>query len=488
MHAYISEMGLEYANGVSQITAHRLAALTGSGRVVYGNLGMGSPVNGRLSADHYNEICGSMGNKEKMHAALERSPLTEDDKLRIRYLSAKWRLAHEDDDKTNEEWADELLEINVQLWEILGQYYNLEPAKKQQTAGETSVEPGKPGEQKTVKTPDEANTLRVVNPTATNPKAVIVDLSGKADTQQTAGETSVEPGKPGGQKTVKTPDDANTLRVVNPTATNPKTVIVDLSGKANTQQTLAKTPARHAGSLQRRTTEIHDQEFERFHELYGKTVLELFPPQGSGLSTQTAPGQVSVLSDLPKTTDELAESNKKMDWEDFVTSSYSNSKPKQVAKAAGEATTSTIEQPLGQSCFTGDTLVLGPDGGRIRIDQLKAGARVATWDQLSGRPAEAVVAEFLQADSDHYFLINDVIKVTQHHRVLTARGEWVRVKDLKTGMILQGENGPLPVQSIILKRGHFPVYNFDVAQGDSFLVAAGPGNWLVVHNGCGGGK
>jgi hypothetical protein len=141
----------------------------------------------------------------------------------------------------------------------------------------------------------------------------------------------------------------------------------------------------------------------------------------------------------------------------------------------------------GRGCFAGDTLVLGPDGSPTRIDQLKEGAQVATWDRLSGRPAEGVIAKFLQTDSDHHFLINGVIKVTQYHRVLTAQGEWVRVKDLKAGMTLQSEDGPLPVQSIILKRGHLPVYNFDVAQGDSFLVAAGPDNWLVVHNG-GGGK
>jgi len=141
----------------------------------------------------------------------------------------------------------------------------------------------------------------------------------------------------------------------------------------------------------------------------------------------------------------------------------------------------------GEGCFTGDTLVLGSDGSRIRIDRLKTGDPVATWDQVSGLPAEGIVEKFLKTDSDHYYLINSEIKVTQLHRVLTVRGEWIRVKDLREGMILQSQNGPLAVQSIVVIKSHLPVYNLDVAHGESYLVAAGQDNWLVVHNGGGGG-
>ncbi|RJQ58762.1 MAG: hypothetical protein C4530_10275 [Desulfobacteraceae bacterium] len=440
MHAYVAEMGLEYANGISWFAAHRLAALTGSGQVIYGHLGMGSPVNGAFSMD-VNGHQTSTGNSGKERFA-------EEYRAYLRGLS-------------DQDLSDESSHV----------------AKMLQDSAESS---GAVGD-------DFIMTFGMVlgNEEAWN--AYI--------TKQLERDKSLFKMKLMGEEQAR-------RRSTRQIADLLKDFFASVR-EANTQQTAAEAFAGPAGNLPGRTTEIHDQPIEDIQRVMAKVASDLCGTEGSNdaISVWPAPagdhetkigdwGSGIWDSSSMLTKEELAKSSEEMDKIDNEARGNSNSKPEQVAKAAGEATTSAIVpgQSIGTSCFTGDTLVLRPDGGRIRIDQLEAGARVATWDQLSGRPAEAVVAEFLQADSDHYFLINGVIKVTQHHRVLTAQGEWVRVKDLKTGMILQGENGPLPVQSIILKRGHFPVYNFDVAQGDSFLVAAGPGNWLVVHNGGGGGK
>lgn len=141
------------------------------------------------------------------------------------------------------------------------------------------------------------------------------------------------------------------------------------------------------------------------------------------------------------------------------------------------------ERKIIKSCFAGETRVLLPGGELREIRRLKAGDRILALDRRTKQLVPKRISKYERANSDHYYLVNEVLRMTAAHPVLTGDGDWVEVANLKVGMSIQGKEGIIPVRSISrVDVEGLEVFNFDVADGDNYLVAGGE-RFYVVHNG-----
>ncbi|MCK4620974.1 MAG: hypothetical protein KAT62_02035 [Desulfuromonadales bacterium] len=140
-----------------------------------------------------------------------------------------------------------------------------------------------------------------------------------------------------------------------------------------------------------------------------------------------------------------------------------------------------------EGCFTADTKIL-TEKGHLRIADIKAGDRVLTVDP-EGNPATNRVVKTLIFNNNHYYFINEKIKVTAQHRFYTGDG-WTKTQDLKIGDKVQLSGGAFEE---IISKERFPadltVYNLHIADNHNFFVSADGKNGYLVHNcGNGGGK
>jgi hypothetical protein len=87
---------------------------------------------------------------------------------------------------------------------------------------------------------------------------------------------------------------------------------------------------------------------------------------------------------------------------------------------------------------------------------------------------------------DHYFLLNNQIRVTALHRFATDEG-WVRAKDLRVGMRLKTENGFALLEAKKLIEAKIAVVNLEVDVNHDFYVMGGETAYLVHNTGGGGG-
>ena len=137
-----------------------------------------------------------------------------------------------------------------------------------------------------------------------------------------------------------------------------------------------------------------------------------------------------------------------------------------------------------EGCFTADTKIL-TEKGHKRIADIKAGDRVLTVD-AEGNPAANKVVKTLTFNNNHYYFINEKIKVTAQHRFYTGEG-WTKTQDLKVGDKIQLSSGAFEE---IISKERFPadltVYNLHIADNHNFFVSADGKNGYLVHN-CGGG-
>jgi hypothetical protein len=89
----------------------------------------------------------------------------------------------------------------------------------------------------------------------------------------------------------------------------------------------------------------------------------------------------------------------------------------------------------GGTCFLAGTLVLTPTGYQD-ISDLKEGDKVISYDELTKSNVIAEVKLYRKYLRDHYYLLNNSIRVTKEHRFAVERNNkliWVPVIDLKIG-------------------------------------------------------
>ncbi|HKK74566.1 MAG TPA: polymorphic toxin-type HINT domain-containing protein [Saprospiraceae bacterium] len=141
------------------------------------------------------------------------------------------------------------------------------------------------------------------------------------------------------------------------------------------------------------------------------------------------------------------------------------------------------------TCFTGSTLVLTENGPK-EIKDVQVGERVWAYDEETGDIAlkKVLVTHSITKDSIFEIHLNtgEVIEATPNHPFF-VHGTWFQVRDLEQGDTLKTyseDDGIIIIDSLILRRGEFKVYNFTVEDYHTYYVGQGE---VLVHN-CGGKK
>ncbi len=138
---------------------------------------------------------------------------------------------------------------------------------------------------------------------------------------------------------------------------------------------------------------------------------------------------------------------------------------------------------LFSSCFDGDTPVATETGFR-RIDEIRAGDRVWSYNVETGERALKVVKEVFVRENDellHIETSRGAIDATTDHPFYVVSKGWVAAGDLAVGDSIQAISGDAGiVTGLKLEKLNKPisVYNLEVEGFHSYFVADG----VLVHN------
>lgn len=136
----------------------------------------------------------------------------------------------------------------------------------------------------------------------------------------------------------------------------------------------------------------------------------------------------------------------------------------------------------GDGCFTYDTMVLMADNSMKRIIDLQVGDIVQTYDIKTRKKAIKKVTGIYRSDQDHYYLINQELKITATHPVFTVGNKWVKVANLREGDMILSIIGVIAINSIEKVNYNHRVYNFRVDAGNNYFVSLYGKNFYLVHN------
>jgi len=147
----------------------------------------------------------------------------------------------------------------------------------------------------------------------------------------------------------------------------------------------------------------------------------------------------------------------------------------------------TFEPSALLPCVSADTLVWTVEGRR-RIDSLRAGERVLSYDMASGRVAAREILTVFTGATVRFYAIglgDHVLCATGRHRFWVDGREawvaaWVAARDLAVGMRLRILDGSGAIVDRVAPRdvASLPTYNIAVAGAPTYFV--GPG--VLVHN------
>lgn len=139
---------------------------------------------------------------------------------------------------------------------------------------------------------------------------------------------------------------------------------------------------------------------------------------------------------------------------------------------------------LPRGCFAGETRVLTPTGS-VRIDTIKAGQSVLSWNQATGSLVERSTSRVLRYDGGCVIELfcmgkSAPLLVTKSHTLLTQNG-WREVRKIKLGDELFLLENAKPVLTSVVglnrREAKAPVYNLHT-RGEHNFVADG----VVSHN------
>ncbi len=134
-------------------------------------------------------------------------------------------------------------------------------------------------------------------------------------------------------------------------------------------------------------------------------------------------------------------------------------------------------------CFLGDTLIWTADGVR-RIDELKIGELVFTFDFERQEVVKREILQVLRNQTNHFYKImagNDTIKATGNHLFwVEDKSAWLAARDLKADMYLKAlDKKAIKIDSILLQEGiESETYNLSIDQIHNYFVGTG----VLVHN------
>ena len=133
----------------------------------------------------------------------------------------------------------------------------------------------------------------------------------------------------------------------------------------------------------------------------------------------------------------------------------------------------------GGGCFTGDTLVSTPDG-QVRIDELKEGSEVISFDDKGDTHAAKVLKVHVHDDEQVYrygFWGDEYVDATPNHWVLNQYNAFVAIGSLGSDDCLVDVMGHLRPITSRKDLGTTTVYNLTVEHQHTFIA-----NNIRVHN------
>ncbi len=137
------------------------------------------------------------------------------------------------------------------------------------------------------------------------------------------------------------------------------------------------------------------------------------------------------------------------------------------------------------SCFSPDTLVALPGNRFEKIRNLKPGDQVLVYDMGKDRSRPSRVNKVFRSTNNHFYIINDQLRVTAFERLLTPDG-WKRVIRLRPSDKIFDGTRFVEIHKIEKIRGDFTVYNLNIAETHNFIVSSDGVHQFVVHNTAGG--
>jgi hypothetical protein len=148
-----------------------------------------------------------------------------------------------------------------------------------------------------------------------------------------------------------------------------------------------------------------------------------------------------------------------------------------------QTTTMDVQGDMGGGghCFPADTLVL-LNGTMKNIRDIKVGDMVLSKNMATGVAGPNKVTRVYEADSNHYYIMNDKIRATGGESFFTTQG-WKAVKDLKFGDTIYTISG-VTEKIVSVKRVAFDlkVYNIEVDGNHTFYISPDGKGGYLVHN------
>ena len=129
-------------------------------------------------------------------------------------------------------------------------------------------------------------------------------------------------------------------------------------------------------------------------------------------------------------------------------------------------------------CFLAGTQITMADGTKKLIEEIKLGDVVLAFDEETGEmKPDKVVQIFEHNKEDKYLIINEHMRVTPIHRVL-SKGEWIEIGKLNVGDTLTDANGKdVEIESIEFINEPVNIYNFEVNPYHTYVA-----DGFIVHN------
>ncbi|EMN90601.1 toxin HINT domain protein [Leptospira weilii str. UI 13098] len=153
--------------------------------------------------------------------------------------------------------------------------------------------------------------------------------------------------------------------------------------------------------------------------------------------------------------------------------------------SSGEGYLNSQGEFVPRTCFTAGTLVHTSTGAK-KIEEVKVGDQVLSWDEESGEQEYHRVVKTFQREVNVVYTIvysnGTQVETTDEHPFYIENKGWVPAKDLRSGdrSVLSNEK-TLEIESIRISERTTTVYNFEVEDAHSYYVSE---VGILVHNDC----
>jgi hypothetical protein len=142
-----------------------------------------------------------------------------------------------------------------------------------------------------------------------------------------------------------------------------------------------------------------------------------------------------------------------------------------------------------RTCFVAGTMVRVPDGkgesgGRYtRIENIRVGDLVLSWDESSGRLGYYEVLQTFVKAADRIYRIEyedgTFLETTWNHPFYVEDLGWVEARALRAGDVSKTAHGKLRIRSISREARYETVFNFEVQDSHTYFVSL---ESVLVHN------